>query len=331
MASETRIDHPVLSALDERDELSAFGFFSLAALLERRFSDAPPIGSTDNPEREAVRFRAAPTLGFPAEEIAGVRRVKAAGERVEVTVNFLGLHGPSSPLPAFYTERVMHADGTGALGDFFDLFNHRLIGLLLRIWRHYRHHLRFEEGATDAISVLIGALFGFMPGQNTANEREWRARLLPHAGVLALCSRSAKLLAGVISIHLNISARVEEFIWREIDIPQEAQWRLGRPGLELGIDTLAGETMPDLMGKFRVCLGPVDQKMFRLLLPGRESHALLCGLIKVVLREPLAWDLQLELAAGQTPEWTLGEAELGWSTWIDPHNGAGSLTLCNCP
>ncbi|WP_082646282.1 type VI secretion system baseplate subunit TssG [Bradyrhizobium valentinum] len=327
MASEKRIDHAALTAPDERDELSAFGFFSLVVHLERRFSDAPPIGSTDDPAREAVRFRAAPTLGFPAEEIAEIRQVKAASERVEVDVNFLGLHGPSSPLPPFYTERVMHADGMGSLGDFFDFFNHRLISLLLRIWRYYRHHLRFEEGATDAISVLIGTLFGLVPGDDTANQREWRARLLPHAGVLALCSRSAELVTGVLSSHLNISARVEEFIWREIDIPQEAQWRLGRPGLELGVDTLAGETMPDIVGKFRLCLGPLNQLQFRSLLPGCESHTILCRLINFILREPLAWDLQLELALGQTPEWTLGEGELGWTTWIDPPKGTGSLVL----
>ncbi|MCP1835402.1 type VI secretion system protein ImpH [Bradyrhizobium sp. USDA 4532] len=327
MASEKRIDDGTLTTLDERDELSAFGFFSLVAHLERRFSDAPPIGSTVDPAHEAVRFRAAPTLGFPAEEIAGIRQAKAAGERVEVNVNFLGLHGPSSPLPPFYTERVMHADGMGSLSDFFDFFNHRLISLLLRIWRYHRHHLRFEEGATDAISVLIGMLFGLVPGKDTAREREWRARLLPQAGVLALCSRSAKLVAGVISSHLNISARVEEFIWREIDIPRQAQWRLGRPGLELGVDTLAGETMPDIVGKFRLCLGPLNQQQFRSLLPGCETHAILCRLLSVILREPLAWDLQLELALGQTPQWTLGEGELGWTTWIDPPNGTGSLVL----
>ncbi|WP_152535904.1 type VI secretion system baseplate subunit TssG, partial [Bradyrhizobium sp. Ai1a-2] len=238
MASENRIDHTVLTAPDDLKELAACGFLSLAARLERRFSDAPPIGSTEDPAREAVRFRAAPMLGFPAEEIAEVRQVKAAGRRLEVYVNFLGLHGPSSPLPPFYTERVIHVDGTGALDDFFDFFNHRLISLLLRIWRHYRHHLRFKEGATDAISVLVGVLFGLMPGENAADKQEWRARLLPHAGQLALSSRSAPLVAGVISNHLDIPARVEEFIWREIEIPPEAQWRLGSPGVQLGFDTL---------------------------------------------------------------------------------------------
>ncbi|WOH63804.1 type VI secretion system baseplate subunit TssG [Bradyrhizobium sp. BWA-3-5] len=326
MASESRIDHSVLTAPENLKELATYGFFSLAALLERHFSNAPPIGSTDDPEREAVRFRAAPMLGFPAEEIAEIRQVKAARERMEVYVNFLGLHGPSSPLPPFYTECVMHADGTGSLGDFFDFFNHRLISLLLQIWRYYRHHLRFEEGTTDAISVLVGALFGLTPGENTADEREWRAWLLPHAGVLALCSRSARLVAGVISSHLNIPARVEEFIWREINIPPEAQWRLGFD-LQLGIDTFAGEIMPDVVGKFRLCLGPVNQQQFRSLLPGREAHAILCRLINVILREPLAWDLQLELAPGETPEWTLGEGELGWTTSIEPPEGTGSSVL----
>jgi type VI secretion system protein ImpH len=328
MAGEDRIDHALLTPSPDLEELVTYGFFSLAELLERRFPHAPPIGSTDDPRREAVRFRATPILGFPAQEIAEIRPVKATVDRVEVYVNLLGLHGPSSPLPASYTERVIHADGAGALGDFLDYFNHRLISLLLQIWRYYRHHLRYEEGATDAISVLVGALFGLMPGENTEDEREWRARLLPHAGALVLCSRSARLVAGIISSHLDIPARVEEFIWREIDIPWEAQWRLGEPGLQFGVDTIAGETMPDVAGKFRLCLGPLTQEQFRSLLPGREAHTIICRLINVILREPLAWDLQLELAPAEAPQWVLGEGELGWTSLVEPaQTGAVSVLL----
>lgn len=327
MASADRSDHAVLTPLGDLEELSRYGFFPLAQLIERHYADAPRIGSTKDPARDVVRFRATPTLGFPAEEIAEVRQVTKGGERLDVLVNLLGLHGPSSPLPPFYTELVMHADGAGAVGDFFDFFNHRLISLLLHIWRHYRHNLRFERGSLDPISIIIGALFGLLPTDNTADEGEWRARLLPHVGTLALCSRSAHLVAGIIASHLDIPVKVEEFIWREIDIPEEAQWRLGEDRRELGSDTLVGTTMPDIAGKFRLCLGPLNNEQFRSLLPGREAHGILCRLISFTLRDPLAWDLRFELAPGAAPQWRLGEGELGWTTLIDPPLGMSVFVL----
>jgi type VI secretion system protein ImpH len=327
MASADGTDHAVLTPLGDLEELPRYGFFSLVQLIERHYADAPRIGSTKDPGRDVVRFRATPMLGFPAEEIAEVRPVAKGSERLDVLVNLLGLHGPSSPLPPFYTELVMHADGAGAVGDFFDFFNHRLISLLLHIWRYNRHHLRFEEGSLDPISSIVCALFGLLPADNTADEREWRARLLPHVGTLALCSRSARLVAGIIASHLDIPVKVEEFIWREIDIPDEAQWYLGITRQQLGFDTVIGTIMPDIAGKFRLCLGPLSNEQFRSLLPGREAYAILCRLISVILRDPLAWDLRFELAPGAAPQWRLGEGELGWTTLIDPPLGTGISVL----
>jgi type VI secretion system protein ImpH len=327
MASTDRSDNAVLTPLGDLEELPRYGFFSLVQLIERHYVDAPRIGSTKEPAREVVRFRAMPMLGFPAEEIAEVRQVAPGGERIDVLVNLLGLHGPSSPLPPFYTELVMHADGAGAVGDFFDFFNHRLISLLVHIWRYNRHHLRFEGGSLDPISSIVGALFGLLPAENTADEREWRARLLPHVGTLALCSRSARLVAGIIASHLDIPVKVEEFIWREIDIPEEAQWRLGESGRQLGFDILIGETMPDISGKFRLCLGPLNNEQFRSLLPGQQAYAILCRLISVILRDPLAWDLRFELAPGAAPQWLLGDGELGWTTLVDPPLGTSIHVL----
>ncbi|WP_027584484.1 type VI secretion system baseplate subunit TssG [Bradyrhizobium sp. Ai1a-2] len=63
------------------------------------------------------------------------------------------------------------------------------------------------------------------------------------------------------------------------------------------------------------------------LLPARETHAILCRLMSAILREPLAWDLKLELASGEMPEWVLGEGELGWTTLIDPPKAKESSIL----
>lgn len=318
MASAEGNDNAVLMALTEQREFLSYGFFSLAMFIERLHADSPPIGVAADPEREPVRFRATPTLGFPPEEISAVKRPGDGGDRMNIYVNILGLHGPSSPLPASYTEHVIDEEGAGAIGDFFDFFNHRLISLLLLIWKYSRHHLRYSAGAADPISSLIGALFGQISNNETPDEREWRARLLPHVGVLALCSRSARLVADIISSHLSIRCRIEEFVPREIDVPEDVRWRLGRSGLLLGVDTILGETMSDVAGKFRVHLGPLSREQFHSLLPGREDHRIVSKLINITLREPLAWDLWLELAPGTAPAWVLGESELGWTTLIDP-------------
>jgi type VI secretion system protein ImpH len=221
----------------------------------------------------------------------------------------------------------VHADGAGALGDFLDFFNHRLISLLLQIWRYYRHHLRFEAGATDAISGIVGALFGLVPGDDDADKREWRVKLLPHAGVLALPGRSARVIAGLLSRELGLPCTIEEFVWREIDIPEEARWHMGDAGMQLGLNTIAGTTMPDVAGKFRICLGPLTSEQFQSLLPGREAHTDLTKLMGVLLRDPLAWDVKLQLAPGVAPQWCLGEGELGWTSMLEPPPGSVTVLL----
>ncbi len=44
-------------------------------------------------------------------------------------------------------------------------------------------------------------------------------RLLPYAGLFGLQSRSADVVAGIISHYLGIRCSIEEFVPREIDIP----------------------------------------------------------------------------------------------------------------
>ncbi len=90
----------------------------------------------------------------------------------------------------------------------------------------------------------------------------------------------------------------------------------------LGEDIVLGETMPDVMGKFRVCLGPLTYDQFRSLLPDKEMHGILRDLIGFAVRDPLAWDLSLQLEPGAAPAWALGESEFGWTSMLDPPAGA---------
>lgn len=316
MAAENGDDERDLSGIEPLDA-AAVQFFELCLRLEEMAPQAGGIGGTAAAGRETVRFRANPTLGFPPEEVASVALPAKPGERVEVVANLLGMHGPSSPLPPSFTERIIFAEDGGALRDFSDFFNHRLLALLFRVWKHYRHHHRYEVGGTDPISAAVAALFG-MHGTKADHDLPERTLLLPYAGILALYSHSAPIVAGVVRHYFGIPCTIEEFVPREIVIPPEDRFMLGGSNGELGIGTVAGESMRDVMGKFRIRLGPLTAAQCDALLPDGDAFRTLQDLIRLSIREPYAWDHAYVLAKGEAASARFGESRLGWSGWLDP-------------
>jgi type VI secretion system protein ImpH len=295
-------------------------FFGLVSYLQQIRPEAPLVGSTKSPANESIRFKAHATLSFPAAEVASVEPSAERPEGLDVRVNLIGLYGPSSPLPVSVTERVIDSEGANALGDFLDLFNHRLAGLLYLVWRHYRHFARYEPGARDPMSQAFAALFGLPPDPRGAAADPRRVILLPYAGLLSMYSRSALSIAQVIGHFFAMPVRIEEFVARWIDIPKQARFALGS-NLPLGTEGLLGDTMRDIAGHFRVWSGPIPFERYTQFLPGRADHASLRWLVDLVVRDPLARDLGFVIEANTAPEWSLGVGELGWTTWTVPDRG----------
>ena len=317
MADAERDNSAELTPAD-LDALTQASFFRLADLLEKAYPEATPIGSTKAPAQEALRFKAAASLAFPASEIASIAPSGEVPGGLEVRVNLIGLYGPSSPLPTSYTERIIHAENSTALGDFLDLFNHRFTGLLYLVWRHYQHHVRYETGAGDPISQGVAALFGMPPLIGDAEPGARRPMLLPYTGLLAMGSRSASSIARVIAHYFNIACEIEEFVPRWIDVPDNARFSLGAEELALGVDTILGEAMEEVAGHFRVWCGPLSFSRYIELLPNRPQHRELNELIDFVVRDPLSRDVGFRIEVGTTPDWSLGEGELGWTTFAIP-------------
>jgi len=59
---------------------------------------------------------------------------------IELTTNFMGLYGISSPLPAYYTEELLDDqwDGDDAPRDFLDIIHQHLYPMLYSAWQKYR-------------------------------------------------------------------------------------------------------------------------------------------------------------------------------------------------
>jgi type VI secretion system protein ImpH len=316
--ADAKRDHSAELTPADLDALTLAPFFRLADLLQKAYPEATPIGSTRAPAQEAVRFKAAVSLAFPASEVASIAPSAEVPDGLDVRVNLIGLYGPSSPLPTSYTERIIHAENSNALGDFLDLFNHRFTGLLYLVWKHYQHHLRYETGGVDSISQAVAALFGLPPLVGDAKPGNRRPMLLPYTGLLAMSSRSAPSISRVVAHYFGIDCEIEEFVPRWIEVPDNARFRLGADELELGVDTILGEAMEDIVGHFRIWCGPLSFSRYMELLPDRPQHRELNELIDFVVRDPLSRDIGFRIEAGTTPDWSLGEGELGWTTWAIP-------------
>ncbi len=300
----------------EEPALADLSFVALALEIERRFPELPPIGNTRAPALERFRFRANPSLGFPPGEIADIVSPAADARFTDIIVNHLGLFGPSSPLPAHITERIIHGEG-GALADFLDFFNHRLTSLLFVIWKRYRYAFRYEEGGSDGISNIAIALFGFHD-VHAHDDLPPVPTLLALTGLLSLGSRSAAIIEGIVTAAAGIGCRIEEFVPREFTLSPEDQFRLGAPGVMLGETTIAGETALSVAGHFIIRLGPLDHARFMSLLPGTEGYRHIDKLLRMTVSAPLSWAIELCLAPGEAPGLVLGEAAMGWTSWLDP-------------
>lgn len=318
---------PLIDALERTGH--RYSFFQAVSLLERALDAPVSVGEQGPPSREVVRFTSDTGMAFAASDITGVRRrpgIGANGEeklRFELETTFLGLYGPSSPLPPDINEAIAsNAVDSDALRGFLDVFNNRLIGLLYRTWRRYRHHQVFDGRGRDEITRLIASLAGSLDLLDGAGGAEMdalsRRSVLSNAASVALFCHSASVLERILESSLpGVTARIEEWVPRKATIVEEQHWHLGAANSTLTEDALLGGHVPDIRGKFRIWLGPLDLDEYVSLLPRAEWRAALDQLVRRVLRDHLIYDVVLTIRPSAAPVWKLGDDQaLGHTAWL---------------
>src|SRR5262249_22207448 len=100
-----------------------FDFVQAMSLLEAVSGDGTSAGEAGPLAREALRLRSNPELGFPPGDVHAIRRRPGKPERFEVVLNFMGLSGVSSPLPAYFTDMVAkQLEGGEPMREFLAIF-----------------------------------------------------------------------------------------------------------------------------------------------------------------------------------------------------------------
>lgn len=315
---------------DVARQAASLPFPNAVGLIAAALHSVVPGGEGDRVEDERILFRSHPSMGFPAGDVAAISIDERAGAEwpVEMEVNFLGLYGPSSPLPVAWTERIVMDAGDGAanLRDVLDLFGHRLVALSYRIWRHYRLHLQADAVSTRAVRAVL-AMAGVMP------DEAWPAgildpfRLLPLCGLLAQHSRSAAVIVQLIEAYFGVPAAIWEWQPRMVPIAPADRFVLGGSQAVLGDGTVLGTSVPDIGSTISLVLGPLTDAQFHAFLPGAMARRSLSALLRVVLRQPVTCELELVLRREAAMGMVLGDAYLGWTSWAGEGEVERSCTV----
>jgi type VI secretion system protein ImpH len=250
-------------------------------------------GDRGAPTHRPVRFRTPASLAFPASEVLGLAE---HGDRLELTVGFLGLTGPSGVLPAHYTELLMerrdrHRDG--AAHAFLDLFSHRALELFLAAWRKHRCHLARERGEPDGITGPLLTLAGLVPDRDGADPA-----LACLAGALVTRPLPATLLTALLEARFGVPMALEPFVGQWLEVPGPARARLGAGAGPLGAGACLGARAWDRQTRIQLRVGPLSLAALGEYLPDGPGGRALAGFVRTCLGHALACDLVLVLAAG---------------------------------
>lgn len=289
-------------------DIARINFYRFCQLLEQSQQNAP-LGSTDNPATDAVRFRPHPGMGFPVSELKNVER-DAGNPDVPPTVRttFLGLYGVDSPLPTAYLDYITQRhDGHDAVMAFLDIFNHRFITQYYRIWRKYNYPASFEAGAMDDISRCLLGLIGLgIPGSENHIATPV-SRFLALLSVMRLPTRTAEGVTALVGLLAPLTkATVVPHDPQPVILPAPAGLSKNSR-ISLKTRTLLGRTGTDVNSQLLLKLYTEDAAEARGWLPGGQLHSDLLVLLRVYLGWRCQARLQLTLPVSLLPAARLGK------------------------
>ncbi len=296
-----------------------FEFFQAARLLERLYPERVPPGEGSDPAAETVSFRSRVGLDFPATEIASI--TPADGGPAAMTVNFLGLAGVLGPLPPPVTELVMQAawKRDRAPADFLDLFNHRLVSLLLRAKKAFRPAHEWETPDHDDFADCAFALLGLLTEGLRDRLGVPDRALLAYTGLLAQRPRSMVALERVLAAHFGVAVRSRQTVGKWLALEEDDRTVLGRTGRNqrLGRGAVLGGKVWEQAAGVELRLGPLGLPRFLDFLPIGRAFRALAGIVRLHAGPHVDVTVRLALVHDEVPLCRLGcGPRLGWTSWL---------------
>jgi type VI secretion system protein ImpH len=311
------------SSLEEsfEKEFYSYSFFKAVDLLEKLYADRKPLGQTQDPSEEAVRFSVPPGLAFAPSDIAGFSAA-IKDDPCTMDVAFMGLIGPSGVLPHWYNELVAERrrQKDSTISAFYDIFHHRFISLFYLAWKKHQFPVTYLPGSRDKLSGYLLSLAGLgttgLRGRIGLPEES----LSFYCGLLSRQTPSAVSIESAVAYYSGTSVAVEQFVERMIPLSPEDQTSLGTANAKLGEDTVCGSFVWDCQTKFRVSLGPMEFAEFLRFMPSGDLLRPIFSFVRYMVGIEYEFEVRVLLKRDEVPPCILGAQasapRLGWSTWI---------------
>jgi len=326
-------------------------FKSAVGLLERLTTNTPRVGGLGPLNEEAIRFRHDPALIFASSDI---RRIRIQERPIdpgypsgpthtvyEVSTMFLGLTGAVTPLPAYFAEEVALEDEDAPVRrDFFDIFHHRVLSLFYRARCKYDIASEFLSDGRDAWSLRILSLAGVDAFEQPPPSRFKLWRFLRLSPMLARQARTRGMLNTALEDLLgedleNAKISIQQFVGRWVEIAEPQRMKLGISNTNLGQSTVLGRRIYDRGGKFRIKIGPLNNRNFRRFMVGGDLLPYVQEIVAAFCRDPLDYDLELNLSQLDVPPIRLSAKEpstrLGSDSWLGSQSRSETRVMVDVP
>jgi type VI secretion system protein ImpH len=303
-------------------------FFGLVSFLERVTSGATPVGGDGPAHREAIHFRHDPDLAFHSADVRSVE-ISEDSTRFEVLTTFLGLSGTASPLPPYVVEGVLFDTfEQGTQRDFLDLFHHRAVSLLYRAVVRLDPAREHRSDASDPWLLRLLSLAGIQADPGLALQARHLMVLVP---ILVKRSRGADALRAAVSAILHdelpgTKVRIRELVGCWLSVDEDQHTCLGARNHALGERTVLGRRVFDRRGRFAIRIGILSREEADLLAEGQLLLDRLRAAVGLVLRDPLEYDLELELDPDAAETMRIGFSRLGKAHLIGFHGSEVLVT-----
>ncbi len=279
-----------------------------------------------------ITYKSNTSLSFQKSEIDTIEFIEINNQiKAQITLNFLGIFGSSSPLPSHYSEMVIQSlDEDRVLYDFLNLFNHHLQRFIYPIWEKHRYYIQYKKDLSDRFSKYILALLGAHINLKYATTLNL-SKMIPYIGLLTMKQKSTGSLRAILRHYLSHEEiYITECVLTKYSIPLWQRGALGIENNQLGSSFLIGESVMSRNTKFRIEIKEATMNdLIQYSILGEKSVQVK-DLITFALNEQLEHEICIEINEDQKAQWEMKDNSqfyIGVNCWIGQPTGTENIIL----